>query len=154
MLTKIDPKLIRTDLGTQVRVRIDEDVVKEYAAAMEAGDFFPPLLVYFDEPNNRYILVDGFIRLAAHRRLHPNDPIFVSIKPGTLDEARWASLSVNNGHGFRHTNAYKRNSVIQVLKHPKSAELSNRQIGKLAGVDPKTVATIRRELNLSREFPR
>jgi hypothetical protein len=153
-MTKIDPKLIRTDLGTQTRVKINEDAVKEYTEAMKAGDFFPPLLVYFDEPNNCYILVDGFIRLEAHCRLHPNAPILVSIKLGTLEEARWASLDVNNGHGFRRTNAYKRNSVIQVLKHPKSTELSNRQIGKLVGVDHKTVASVRRELNLSREFPR
>jgi hypothetical protein len=149
MLKKIDPNLIRTDLGTQVRVSIKDDAVKEYAAAMEAGAFFPPLLVYFDEANNRYILVDGFIRLAAHRRLHPNDAILVRLKCGTLDEARWACL-----RGFRRTNADKRYTLIQILKHPRSAELSNRQIGKLAGVDPKTVATVRRELNLSREFPR
>jgi hypothetical protein len=39
------------------------------------------------------------------------------------------------------------------LQHPKGANLSNRQIGKFIGVDHKTVATVRRELNLSREIP-
>jgi hypothetical protein len=154
MMTKIDPKLIQTDLGTHARVAINDDAVKDYAEAMEAGDIFPPLLVYFDEPNNRYILVDGFHRLEAHRRLHPNDAILVELKPGTLDEARWASFAMNSNHGLRRSNAYKRNAVIQALKHPKGAKLSDRQIGKFVGVDHKTVASVRRELNLSWEIPK
>jgi hypothetical protein len=153
MLTTLDPKLIRTDLDTHVRVKINDDAVKDYAEAMEAGDIFPLLLVYFDEPNNRYILVDGFHRLAAHCRFRPHEAILVNLKLGTLDEARWASCSMNTNHGVRLTNANKRNLVIQALQHPKGANLSDRQIGKFIGVDHKTVATVRRELNLSREIP-
>ncbi|MDR2117293.1 MAG: hypothetical protein LBP87_13025 [Planctomycetaceae bacterium] len=153
MLTKIDPKLIRTDLGTHVRVKINDDAVKDYAEAMEAGNIFPPLLVYYDEPNNRYILVDGFHRLAVHCRLHPNEAIGVKLELGTLEEARWASCRMNTNHGLRHTNANKRNLVKHALQHPKGANLSDREIGTFLGVAPKTVAAVRRELNLSREIP-
>jgi hypothetical protein len=154
MANLIDPKLIRTDLDTQARVAINDDVVKEYMEAMEAGDIFPPLLVYFDEPNNRYILVDGFHRFEAHCRLHPNEAISVELKLGTLDEARWASLGSNKNHGLRRTNADKHNAIVNALKHPKGVELSDNQIGKYLSVDHKTVAAVRRELELSREIPK
>jgi hypothetical protein len=154
MPTTLVPRLIQTDLDTQARVEINNDVVKEYAEAMEAGNVFPPLLVYFDEPNNRYILVDGFHRLAAHCRLHPNDAIPVQLELGTLDEARWASFSTNKDHGLHRTNADKRRNTIQALKHTKGAELSDSQIGKHVGVDHKTVASIRRELEISSEIPK
>jgi hypothetical protein len=154
MATLIDPKLIRTDLGTQTRVAINNDVVKEYMEEMEAGDIFPPILVYFDKLNNRYILVDGFHRLEAHSRLHPNDAISVELKLGTLDEARWASLGANKDHGIRRTNADKRSAIVNALKHDRGAELSDNQIGKYFHVDHKTVAVVRRELELSSEIPK
>jgi hypothetical protein len=153
MPTAIEPRLIQTDLDTQIRIEINEDVVKDYAEAMEAGDIFPPLLVYFDEPNNRYILVDGFHRFEAHRRLHPNDAIQVKLELGTLDDARWASISANKNHGLRRTNADKRNAIIQALKHPKGVNLSDRQIAEHAGVDHKTVSVVRRELEMTGEIP-
>jgi hypothetical protein len=152
MPTTLEPRLIQTDLDTQARVEINNDVVKDYAESMEAGDIFPPLLVYFDEPNNRYILVDGFHRLAAHRRFRPNDAIPVKLEIGSLDDARWASFSTNKNHGLRRTNSDKRRNIIQALKHPKGAELSDHQIGKHVSVDHKTVASIRRELELSGEI--
>jgi hypothetical protein len=152
MSTTLAPRLIQIDLDTQIRIEINEEVVKEYAEAMEAGDIFPPLLVYFDEPNNRYILVDGFHRFEAHRRRHPNDAISVKLELGTLDDARWASIGVNKNHGLRRTNADKRNAIVNALKHPKGAELSDRQIAEHVGVHHDTVSRIRRELELSGEI--
>jgi hypothetical protein len=110
------------------------------------------LLVYFDEPNNRYILVDGFHRFEAHRRLHPNDAILVKLELGTLDDARWASLGVNKSHGLRRTNADKRNAIVNALKHPKGTELSDRQIAEHVGVHHDTVRRIRKELELTGEI--
>jgi hypothetical protein len=152
MSTKLEPRLIHIDLDTQARVAINDDVVKEYVEAMESGDIFPPLLVYFDEPDNRYILVDGFHRFEAHRRLYPNDPILVKLELGNLEDARWASLGANKDHGLRRTNADKRNAIIHALKHPKGAELSDRQIAEHVGVHHDTVGRIRTELELSGEI--
>jgi hypothetical protein len=152
MPTTLEPRLIQIDLDTQSRIEINDEVVKEYAESMEAGDVFPPLLVYFDEPNNRYILVDGFHRFEAHRRLHPNDAISVKLELGTLDDARWASLGVNKSHGLRRSNADKRNAIVNALKHPKGAELSDRQIAEHVGVHHDTVSRIRKELELSGEI--
>ena len=56
---------IRTE-GTQVRVALSETVIREYAEAIEQGDEFPPIEVYYDE--TAYWLADGFHRLQAAKQ--------------------------------------------------------------------------------------
>jgi hypothetical protein len=153
MASLIDPKLIRTDLDTQFRVDWHNDVVKEYAEAMEAGAVFPPILVFYDDKKNQHILADGFHRFAAHKLIRPNDWILMELRLGTVEAARWASLGANQYHGIRRTHADKRNIVIEALKQPQGTELSDRQIGKHLGVDHKTVAAVRRELEISMTIP-
>ena len=153
MAGKIDPKMISTDCGTQSRTEMDEAIIAEYAEAMERGDEFPAILVFYDETEHRYILVDGFHRYFAHMRARPNDLILAEQRLGTVEDAQWASLAANKSHGLRRTNADKRNAVKSALLHPKGADLSNRQIAQHVGVDDKTVAPIRRDLELSSEIP-
>jgi len=153
MASLIDPKRIRTDLGTQMRVAMNEEVVKEYAEAMQAGSEFPPLRAFFDEPNDLIILADGFHRLAAHNQVRPNDQIRVELVLGTAEDAQWESIGANKSHGLRRTNDDKRNAITMALLHPKGAELSDRNIAEHVGVDHKTVASVRREKQLSGEIP-
>lgn len=141
--TPIDPKHIRIDLDTQSRVALNDDVVKEYAEAMEAGQVFPPVLTFYDQ---HYILADGFHRFAAHMKVKPNEPILSEIRLGTVEDARWASIGANKSHGLRRTNDDKRNAVIQALLHPKGIELSDRRIAEHVGVSEFLVRTIRSEL--------
>jgi DNA-binding transcriptional regulator YhcF (GntR family) len=152
MSSLIDPKRIRIDLDTQSRVALNEDVVKEYQEAMEAGSVFPAILVFYDEPNDQFILADGFHRFAAHLRLKPNDQILAEQRLGTIEDARWESISSNKSHGLRRTNEDKRNAIKQALKHPKGAELSDRKIAEHVGVHHDTVSRIRKELELSGEI--
>ena len=153
MATKIDPKRIRIDCDTQSRVEMNEAVIQEYAEAMEGGVEFPPILVFFDETKNEFILADGFHRYAAHMRTKPNDPILAEQRIGTMSDASWASLAANQSHGLQRTNADKRNVVKRALLHPYGYEWSNRKVSKYVGVDDKTVAVIRSELELSSEIP-
>jgi len=146
MASLIDPKRIRTDLGTQMRIAMNEEVVKEYAEAMQGGSEFPPLRAFFDEPNDLIILADGFHRLAAHNQVRPNDQIRVELVLGTAEDAQWESIGANKSHGLRRTNEDKRNAVTTALLHPKGAELSDNQIAKYVGVSHTTVQNIRREL--------
>ncbi len=146
MSTKLDPRKIRTDLEIQSRITLDEETVKEYVEAMERGDAFPSLRVFFDDVADQYILADGFHRLAAHLKCFPNDPIAVTLEFGTVEDARWASIAANKDHGLKRTNADKRNAVQMALLHPKGASLSNRQIANHVGVAHDTVNRIRQEL--------
>jgi hypothetical protein len=153
MASLIDPQRIRTDLGTQMRIAMNEDVVREYAEAIQAGCEFPPLRAFFDEPNDWVILADGFHRLAAHNKVRPNDQIPVELVLGTAEDAQWESIGANKSHGLRRTNEDKRNAVSKALLHPKGAELSDRNIAEHVGVDHKTVANVRREKQLTGEIP-
>jgi hypothetical protein len=146
MASLTDPKRIRTDLGTQMRVAMNEDVVKEYAEAMQAGCEFPALRAYFDEPNDVIILADGFHRLAAHNKIRPNDQILVELIIGTAEDAQWESIGANKAHGLRRTNEDKRNAVKMALLHPKGAGESNRKIAEHVGVNESTDRRIRHEL--------
>jgi len=146
MASKIDPKRIRIDCDTQSRIEMNESVIAEYAEAMERGDEFPAILVFFDEETDEFILVDGFHRYYAHMRVKPNDPILAEQRIGTVEDAQWESLAANKSHGLRRSNADKRNAITQALLHPKGASLSNRQIAKHVGVAESTVRIIRDEL--------
>ena len=149
MASKIDPKRIRIDYDTQSRVEMNESVIAEYAEAMQSGVEFPPILVFFDETNNEFILADGFHRYAAHMRTMPNDPILAEQRIGTIDDASWASLAANQSHGLQRTNADKQNAVKRALLHPTGSELSDRQVAKHVGVSHTLVSGIREELEVS-----
>ncbi|MCL2347319.1 MAG: hypothetical protein FWC50_03550 [Planctomycetaceae bacterium] len=149
MASKIDPKMISTDCGTQSRIEMNETVIADYAEAMERGDEFPAILVFYDEAKHRYILVDGFHRYFAHMRAKPNDPILAEPRIGTVEDAIWESLAANKSHGLRRSNADKRNAIKQALLHPKGVDLSNSQIAKHVGVHHDTVGVIRCELELT-----
>lgn len=149
MASKIDPKKIRMEADTQSRVEINQDVVDDYVEAMQRGVEFPPILVYYDEAGDLFILVDGFHRFLAHLKLRPNDWIMAEQRIGTLEDARWDSFAANQSHGLRRTNADKRRAVEGALMHPKGATLSDNQIAKHVGVSHTTVQNVRRELELS-----
>lgn len=108
---------IRIDGGTQPRAEIREDVVAEYAQAMQDGDEFPPILVVFDGVD--YWLADGFHRYHARRKV--GETILAKVKSGTRQDARdLANSGVFNGtHGLRETSADKARRVANVLAdHP------------------------------------
>ena len=142
----IDPRQIRTDLGTQMRTEVTAEVVKDYADAMDRGVEFPPILVCYNEPENMFIMIDGYHRLAAHMLTYPNDRILAEQMLGDVSDAIWASLGMNQSHGLRRTNEDKRNAVKHALLHPKGADLSDRQIAEHVGVSHSSVSRIRAEL--------
>ena len=55
---------VRIDGGTQPRVEVSDDVVRDDAEALKAGGKFPPVLVFYDGTD--YWLADGFHRYYAH----------------------------------------------------------------------------------------
>ena len=143
---KIDPNLIRTDLGTQVRIALDKEAVDDYASAMRRGDDFPAILVFYDKENDRYILVDGFHRLSAHKMARPGEPIRVRRRFGNLESALWAAIGANKRNSVRRTNEDKRQAVEWALIHACGVKMSNRQIAGHVGVDEITVRRARTRL--------
>src|SRR3954462_9709856 len=86
-----------TTAGTQIRARINEDTVDEYAVAMlDAENKFPPVVVFHD--GNQFILADGFHRMLAASRNGFKD-IEADINKGTKSDALKFALSANAAHG-------------------------------------------------------
>jgi len=94
--------------GMQVRARLCEETVKEYAEAMAAGAKFPPVIVFHDGTN--YWLADGFHRLEAWKRNGVNS-IKAEVKEGSRIDALKFAFSANSSHGLRMSNEDKRNAV-------------------------------------------
>jgi hypothetical protein len=132
---------IRLDGGTQPRVRIDEEIVREYAERMKAGDRFPPVQVCFDGTD--HWLSDGFHRVKAAGEAGLKS-IQAEVWEGTRDDAFWMSLAANKDHGLRRSNEDKARAVKAALvARPR---MSDRQIADHVGVHFDTVAKYRAEL--------
>ena len=142
---------IRRDGGTQPRQGMDEDAVNDYANALRGGEQLPAIDVMFDGAT--YWLFDGFHRTEAHLRAGLTD-IAATIHRGTLEDAQWRSFAANKGHGLRRSNADKERAVRAALKHPSGVGLSNVQVAKHVGVDDKTVARYRADMEATSEIPR
>jgi len=121
--------------GMQVRVRLCEETVKEYAEAMAAGAKFPPVIVFNDGTN--YWLADGFHRLEAWKRNGVNS-IKADVKEGSRIDALKFAFGANNSHGLRMSNEDKRQVVLMVYENRIALGLgevpSGRAVAEMCGV--------------------
>jgi hypothetical protein len=128
------------DAGTQIRAGLNDDAVKDYAEAMgDATNTFPPIIVFETEPD-KFLLADGFHRVAA-ANLRGFLDILAEVRKGTRAEALKCALSANTTHGLRLTNADKRKSVDLALKE--WPDVSDAEIARMCGVSHPFVGTIR-----------
>ncbi len=133
-----------TSGGTQSRAELDEDTIKEYAAAIAAGDKFPPVVVFYD--GEHYYLADGFHRLAAAKRAGRT---FIAgvVRQGTRRDAVLHSVGANHAHGLRRTNADKRRAVETLLTDEEWMKWSDSEIARRCGVSHTFVQNVRKELS-------
>jgi len=142
MTNKLKVSEIITSAGTQIRVAMDGQVVREYAEAMRDGAEFPPIVIFRN--GGQKILADGFYRLAVTCE-QGSDEITAEVRRGTRSDALRYALSANAAHGLRRTNADKRRSVeIALAEWPK---LSDRKIAEICAVSNNFVSECRRQLS-------
>ena len=134
---------IRFDGGTQMRVGLDGDTVKEYRDAYESGVDMPPVVVYFD--GSAYWLADGFHRWHAKHESGATS-IECEVRKGSQRDAIWHAVGANSSHGLRRTNEDKHKAVRTVLADVEWAMLSDRQIADHCGVSHTFVARIREQV--------
>jgi ParB-like chromosome segregation protein Spo0J len=132
---------IKTNGGTQPRKELDQQTVQEYAEAMERGDTFPELLIYFD--GSVYWLVDGFHRYHAYKQIKQRKVPCI-IKQGTHREAVLASVGVNAKHGLRRTNEDKRRAIMVLLEDREWSRWSDSEIARRCNVNQTTVSKYRK----------
>ena len=131
---------------TRVRAKVDKSVVDEYAAAIEAGQVFPPVTVFAEKGSQRFFLADGEHRIAACLKLDKKT-VGVEVKIGNVHDALHYALSANARHGMRRTSADKRHAVTLALGDPHYADWSLRQVSELCVVSKEMVRLIKLELN-------
>lgn len=134
---------VRIDGGTQIREKLDDAVVQEYAERMQDGAVFPPVIVVYDGEN--YWLADGFHRLHALKLLE-REAIDCLVYEGTLRDAILVAVKANSTHGLRRTNADKRRAAVKLLEDEEWSKKSNRWIAETCGVSRQLVDLIRNEL--------
>jgi len=134
---------LRRDGGTQVREKTNDGAVDEYKAALLDGAVFPPVTVFFD--GEAYWLADGFHRVAAHERAEVPD-ILAEVRRGTKRDALRFALGANGKHGLHMSPADKHRAISIMLTDDEWRGMSNRAIAKELGVDHKTVAKTRSEM--------
>jgi len=136
---------------TQCRAAIDMARVAEYKELRLSGvEFKDPGVVFFD--GNTYWGADGFHRYQAHKDAGDFEMV-VCVYQGTKRDAILYAVGANATHGLNRTNADKRRAVETLLRDPEWSKWSDREIGKKAAVDHKTVGAIRAQLNPVGEIP-
>jgi hypothetical protein len=138
------------DDSVQSRAQLDMITVAEYAEVLRTGESLPAIKVVSDGTTNW--VRDGFHRVAAHQSAG-RDEINCEVSIGTKRDAILASAGSNKDHGLRRTNADKRRSVEMVLRDDEGRQWSDRRIAEHVGVDGKTVATMRNDLEFAGTIP-
>ena len=143
MKSSIQLAKLRLDGGTQPRVKIDTDVVADYAERIAAGDEFPPVEVFHDGAD--YWLAEGFHRYHGHAKAGKKT-IGCNVRKGTVRDAILFSCGANIAHGLRRTNPDKQRAVMTLLQDDEWSKYSDRKIAEICCVDNSTVSSYRKQL--------
>lgn len=138
---------ITIDPSLQMRVKMDETVIHDYAQAMLRGDKFPAIVVFTDGKNN--YLGDGNNRYFAAKQAGIPE-IDADIREGGYDAAFEYSLTANDKNGQRYSSADKRKAVMKALAYAKYEGLSNREIADKCGVSHPFVAKIKDAMGIEK----
>jgi len=136
--TEMNITAIELDASIQCRAVIDTGTVAEYAERMEAGDAFPPVVLFGTV--KRCWIGDGWHRVMAARQLGRME-IEADLREGDRRDALKYALGANAANGLRRTNADKRRCVEIALAE--FGNLSSRAIAGLCGVSNRFVDGMR-----------
>lgn len=136
---------IAIDQRIQVRVAgLDEDKVEQYAVILAEQGEMPPIIVFREPGTDVLYLADGFHRVEAARRAGLTE-IQAEVRPGGFDGAYEYAEEANLEHGLALSIQDKRAIFERRLARGHEwANLSDRAIAKVLGVDQKTIGNWRK----------
>jgi len=141
---KINLLNIRIDGGTQARVQLNQDIVKEYAEKMRDGEIFPPVIVFYDGTD--YWLADGFHRYFGSKT-NGLTSIDADVKTGTLDDATLFAFSANGRRGLSMSAEDNRKIITTMLNHSEWSKWALTEIAKHVGVSKMTVSRVKASMD-------
>lgn len=143
---KSKPRMVRLDeiaFDPAINPRISrlrQAVVDEYAAAMQAGDEFPPVDLF--NLDQAYALAGGAHRCEAAKKAGRNS-ILAVIHEGSVLDAKMFALNDNRRHGCRDSADDNEARVVAVLSEPAWAAWSTNAIADRLGLSWNFVDRIR-----------
>lgn len=137
----IEISKITMDVGMQSRAAISAEAVEAYRIGMEAGETFPPVVLFFT-PERQFILADGWHRVLAAKSLGLTT-IAEDVRPGSIRDAQLYAIGSNAAHGLQRTQADKRKAVMLMLSDSEWVCLSDSAISKACAVSRPLVASLR-----------
>lgn len=136
--------VLHMDAKCQMRDEVSWQMVQEYAEDMEAGDVFPPLIV-FHKAADRWYVADGFHRLRAALKLGLKE-IKCEVRHGGLRDAILYAVGANAKQGMRRSNADKHKAVLSMLSDREWKQWNDAELGRRCNVSSKLVQVIREKL--------
>lgn len=125
-----------------IQPRVDALDPVHVRSLMESADYWPPLTVV--EQTGRYVLVDGFHRLAAAQNLGWDAVSVVVVDMPTDGDLHGLAFHLNIQHGRPLSLPDRRAFAVRLLRqHP---EWADREVARQAGLSGVTVAKIRGDL--------
>jgi uncharacterized ParB-like nuclease family protein len=138
---------ITVDETLQMRCSTREETVAEYAGALERGEQFPPIVLFYLLEADLLVVVNGFHRFHAHERAGLTKIRAVVIR-GSRREAVLYACGADSRSPLQRTQEDKRKAARTLLQDSEWGAWSNREIARRVGVDDKTIAKYRDELSL------
>lgn len=144
-MKQIELAAIAVDASTQIRISLNDVVVKEYAERMLDGVRFPPIVLFHDGTN--YHIGDGFHRVLAAQQ---NGAVTVDadVRNGTHEDALWFALGANREHGRQLTPADRRHAIKIALQTEWSESKTAEAIAQQLGISHQRVSEVRVALAL------
>lgn len=111
--------------ANQIREKMCSRTVREYAELMRGGEKFVPVKVARVDPTDEtrgFILVDGWHRVTATRRIGLSEIDAVVVIPAGPEEIPWLAAQANRKHGLQLTRLDRRNvfrAYVTAKKHRK-----------------------------------
>ncbi len=135
----------------RTRVKVEDEIVAEYAAKMTGGEEFPPGRVFRvkqtedGKTTDVYYLTEGEHRLAARKSIGQTEAEF-EVVAGSLAEALLDALGSNDDHGLRLSNKDKRHKILLCLENLEKipgASNSSRYVAETCKVSAPLVEEVR-----------
>ena len=149
IMTSIKLNHIEVSIKTQVRERICQATVDEYALAMQEGAIFPPIELV--EDGVLYFIADGYHRYEAAKKIG-KEAIEANVRQGSVRDAILIGLSANHNHGLRLTINDRKKMVRLLLEDAEWRNWSNVEIAKKCSASHVMVAKIRSDFDLNKDI--
>lgn len=135
---------VRLDGGTQIRVRMSDEVISNYAERYKTGEPLPPVVAFNDGTD--VWCADGFHRCRAAEAAGVTE-IDVDLEEGSKRKALEYALGANAEHGLPRSRDDVRAAVLRALGDIVWKDCSSREIGKICKVHHSTVERYRQEVS-------